>query len=109
MEKQQSTENEQSVKKISDMALATYIMCDDTVNKLAPMKILRTEKVIGGDHRSSTPKQAYNQGWQKSVFVFLLTPELEEKILRFFNHEARVDPVQFSESFRSLKSYTKQG
>ena len=106
MERQQSTENE---RQISDMALATYLMCDDTVNNLAPMKILRTEKVIGGDHRANTPKQSYSQGWQKSVFIFLKTPELEKKILCFYNSEARVNPVQFSEQFRNLKSYTKQG
>jgi hypothetical protein len=45
----------------------------------------------------------------KSMFHFDTTPELEAETLKFFNHEAQVDPLEFSETLRNLRSYAKQG
>jgi len=103
MEKQQSTNDSGDVKRITDIALATYLTCDDSVNKLPSLKILRIER----ENRQKKPGVSWES--KKSVFVFLVTPELDEKTLRFFNREAKVDPVQFFETFRTLKSYVRQG
>jgi len=102
MEKQQFIENREessAEKKITDIALATYLTCNDTVNQLDKINILRIDKIT--EHKKSWESK-------KSIFVFAKTPEVEAKILKFFNREAKVDPVQFSEAFRNLKSYTRQ-
>ena len=45
----------------------------------------------------------------KSIFVFESSPELQGEVSKYFNREARGEPVQFSETLRSLKSATRQG
>lgn len=45
----------------------------------------------------------------KSVFFFEGGSALEEETLKYFNHEAKVDPLGFSETLRNLRSYAKQG
>jgi hypothetical protein len=42
-------------------------------------------------------------------FVDGASDPLEEEILRYFNHEALIDPLKFSETLRNLRSYAKQG
>jgi hypothetical protein len=43
----------------------------------------------------------------KSLFVFEPSGELDKAIENYYNHEARVDPLQFSESLRNLKSHSR--
>lgn len=72
-------------KKLTDIALVTYLVCEN-------FKIKKIER-----HKF------------KSLFIFDETKELKEAMLIFFNHEARVDPLKFSETLRNLKSLIKQG
>ena len=41
---------------------------------------------------------------QRSIFVFAATPALEADILAFYNGEARVEPLAFTELLRNLKA-----
>jgi len=74
-------------KKLTDIALVTYLVCKE-------FKIKRIEK----------SKDKF-----KSYFVFDETPELTEATLKFFNREAEVEPNQYHETLRNLKSYARQG
>jgi hypothetical protein len=50
-----------------------------------------------------------DKGRDKSVFYFEDVDDIEKEILKYFNHEALVDPLKFSETLRNLRSYAKQG
>jgi hypothetical protein len=73
-------------KKLTDIALVTYLVCEN-------FKIKGIEK----------SKDKF-----KSYFVFDETPELAEATLKFFNREAKVEPNQYHETLRNLKSYARQ-
>jgi len=85
MATQLSPENEVKDRKLADIALVTYLVCMD-------FKIKKIEK----------SKDKF-----KSFFCFEETPELKEAILKFFNREASVEPNQYHETLRNLKSYAK--
>lgn len=40
----------------------------------------------------------------RSIFLFAETPALEKDVLAFYNGEARVEPLSFTELLRSLKA-----
>ena len=67
-------------KKISDLTLSTYLRT-------------RGHKLL-----------SINRDGHRSLFVFSLTPALETDILGFYNAEARVEPLSFTELLRSLKA-----
>ena len=55
----------------------------------------------------------YEIGWKligvkpegkRLVFILESSPEIENDILAYYNHSAKVDPLAFSESLRNLKS-----
>jgi len=71
-------------KKLTDIALVAYLQCQG-------FKI----KDIQKDR-------------DKSIFWFDDDEKLAKETLRFFNHEAVVDPLNFSETLRNLRSYAKQ-
>jgi len=71
-------------KGLTDIALVAYLKCIE-------FKLKRIDKQK-----------------DKSVFFFEDNIALEEETLKYFNHEARVDPLQFSETLRNLRSYAKQ-
>jgi len=84
MEKQKNGEKSGD-RELTDIALVAYLVTSG-------FKIIRIDKRTG-----------------KSIFHFSDTEVLEEHTLKFFNHEAIVDPLQFSETLRNLRSYAKQG
>jgi hypothetical protein len=71
-------------RKLTDISLITYLNCKG-------FKIKRIRKL-----------------GNQSFFYFEESNELDEEMLRFFNHEALVDPLYFSEMFRQLKNLAKQ-
>lgn len=73
------------VKKLTDISLVAYLVS----KKFKIMKIDRAK--------------------DKSTFYFDLDEPLEEEILKYFNHDAVIDPLKFSETLRNLRSYAKQG
>ncbi len=73
------------MKKLSDIGLVTYLRCKG-------FKIKDIEKQS-----------------QKSVFLFEEDAKVENEILKYYNHEAEVDPLKFNETLRNLKSLAKQG
>lgn len=83
MEKQ-STEKDDE-RRLTDIALVAYLVCEG-------YKMLRI------DRRKD-----------KSDFYFENSSEIEVATLKYFNHEAKVDPLRFSETLRNLRSYAKQG
>ena len=85
MEEQKSIEMKE--RKLSDIALVTYLVCEG-------FKIKRIEK---------------DRNKIKSLFVFDETQELKDATLTYFNREAKIEPIQFSETLRNLKSYARQG
>ena len=72
-------------KDLTDISLVAYLVCQG-------MKMQKIERVSK----------------DKSIFWFEKTENLENETLKFFNHEAKVDPLQFSETLRNLRSYAKQ-
>lgn len=76
---------EKDEKRLTDISLVAYL-----VSKEFKIKKIIKEK-------------------DKSIFHFESTEKLEEETLKFFNHEALVDPLKFSETLRNLRSYAKQG
>jgi hypothetical protein len=70
-------------RKLTDISLVAYLNCKG-------FKIKKVEKL--GD---------------QSSFYFEESKELGEEMLRFFNHEALVDPLYFAEMLRNLKSLAK--
>ncbi len=87
MDKQLSTNETKKEKSLADIALVTYLVCEN-------FEIVRIDK----------PKQSTG----KSFFVFNSTDELNAAILKFFNKQARVEPNLFHETLRNLKSYARQ-
>jgi hypothetical protein len=79
------TENRLVEKKLTDISLVAYLVSQS-------FKIKKIDR-----HRD------------KSIFYFDETPALEEETLKYFNHEAKADPLTFSETLRNLRSYAKQG
>jgi hypothetical protein len=71
-------------RKLTDISLVAYLNCKG-------FKIKKVEKL--GD---------------QSFFYFEESKELNEEMLRFFNHEALVDPLYFAEMLRNLKGLAKQ-
>jgi Domain of unknown function (DUF5659) len=71
-------------RKLTDISLVTYLNCKG-------FKIKRIRKL--GD---------------QSFFYFEESKELDEEMLRFFNHEGLVDPLYFAEMLRNLKGLAKQ-
>lgn len=49
-----------------------------------------------------------SKGKDKSTFYFDQTDRLEHEILKYFNNNANVNPLKFSETLRNLRSYAKQ-
>jgi len=84
MDQKQSIEK---TRKLWDISLVAYLVCQG-------FKIKNIERFKDKD---------------KSAFVFDVTESLEKETLKFFNHEAQVDPLKFSETLRNLRSYAKQG
>ena len=78
-----STEKDE--RKLTDIALVAYLVCEG-------YKIMRIDRKK-----------------DKSDFYFENNDELEKATLSYFNHEAKVDPLRFSETLRNLRSYAKQG
>jgi len=70
-------------KEISDLGLATFL---NIINH----QMIATPKANG--HRS--------------VFIFQASEKIEEDILAFYNRTARVDPLNFIETYRNLKALT---
>ena len=85
MDRQPIEKQSDNSRKFTDISLIAYLSC----KKFKFKKIDRQK--------------------DKSIFHFDVTPELEAETLRFFNHEAMVDPLEFSETLRNLRSYAKQG
>jgi len=79
------TQNTRNEKRITDIALVTYLRC------------------IGMEFKRVDRRQF------KSTFIFEASPQLEEEMNRFFNHQATVDPLKYSETLRNLKSFVRQG
>lgn len=73
------------MKKLSDISLVSYLRCKG-------FKIGKIEKQK-----------------EKSIFLFDEDDKLENEILKYYNHEAEIDPLKFSETLRNLKSLAKQG
>jgi|GEM_PF-1418699 len=84
-EKNGSYEKVSDDRELTDIALVAYLVT-------LGLKIMKIDRKIG-----------------KSIFHFLDTQNLEAETLKYFNHEAKVDPLQFSETLRNLRSYAKQG
>ena len=87
MEKPYIGKTEGGYKKLTDIALVAYLQCKGFK--------MRNIKKMEGDR-------------DKSAFWFYEGEDLEDEILRFFNHDALVDPLAFSEMLRNLRSYAKQ-
>jgi len=85
MDQKQSTEKTSDNKRFTDISLVAYLVC-------LGFKIKNIER-----------------SKDKSSFFFEISDSLEKETLKFFNHEAKVDPLQFSETLRNLRSYAKQG
>lgn len=83
MEKQ-NTEKSSKTKGLTDISLVAYLV-----------------------HQGFKMKKI-NKGPDKSTFLFEDTLELEDETLKYFNSEAKVDPLKFSETLRNLRSYAKQ-
>jgi hypothetical protein len=49
----------------------------------------------------------YEKEAKMTTFYFQVNKELDDEILKFFNHDATIDPLRFSESLRNLKTLTK--
>ena len=81
----QNTEKVQVEKKFTDISLVAYLVSQN-------FKMLKIKRER-----------------DKSIFYFSSTAALEEETLKYFNHEAKVDPLKFSETLRNLRSYAKQG
>jgi hypothetical protein len=81
----QNTEKLVTEKRFTDISLVAYLVSQN-------FKMLKIKK-----------------DRDKSIFYFAATPALEEETLNYFNHEAKVDPLKFSETLRNLRSYAKQG
>jgi hypothetical protein len=79
------TEVRRNEKRITDIALVTYLRC-------IGMEFLRVDR-----------RQF------KSTFIFAASKELEDETNKFFNHQATVDPLKYSETLRNLKSFVRQG
>lgn len=75
-------------RKFSDISLVAYLVCEG-------FKMTRIERTATRD--------------SKSYFYFEDVATLEQTALNYFNHEAKVDPLRFSETLRNLRSYAKQG
>lgn len=81
-------------KKITDIGFVAYLTCEDSVNNFPALRIKRKER---------------ERNRNRSIFIFDETLEFEAKSMKYFNHEAKVDPLQFHETLRNLKSYARQG
>lgn len=81
----------QEDKKLTDISLVAYLSCAKE-NGGPGLKIKKIQK-----------------DRDKSIFWFESDEFLEKETLKYFNHEARVDPLNFSETLRNLRSYAKQG
>jgi len=79
------TEKQLTEKKLTDISLVAYLVSQG-------FKIKRI------DRRKD-----------KSIFIFDESETLEEEALKYFNHEAQIDPLKFSEQLRNLRSYAKIG
>jgi hypothetical protein len=86
-------ENEEKERRVQDIHLATYLISTDPVTGYPEFKIKRLEK----NSRSTV------------IFIFADSLEVRAKIEAYFRREGRVDPVQFSENLRNLKSYARAG
>jgi hypothetical protein len=75
--------------RFTDIALVAYLVCEGY-------------KVMSIDREGP-------RGHDKSAFYFDSDEKLKIETLKFFNGEARVDPLKFNEALRSLRSYAKQG
>lgn len=73
------------MKKLSGISLVSYLRC----------KGFKIEKI--------------ERQKEKSIFHFDENETVESEILKYYNHEAEVDPLRFSETLRNLKSLAKQG
>lgn len=47
------------------------------------------------------------EGRSQSIFCFEKSDKLDNAIQAYYSHEARVDPLAFSDELRNLKSHTK--
>jgi hypothetical protein len=79
-----SQEKVKAEKKYTDISLVAYLVSQN-------FKMLKIKK-----------------DRDKSIFFFMDTQALEEETLKYFNHEAKIDPLKFSETLRNLRSYAKQ-
>ncbi len=91
MEKLSTEKDEKNEIKLTDIALVAYLVCEG-------FKMSRIDR-----------KRDKGTSLTKSDFYFEENNELEKATLNFFNHEAKVDPLMFSETLRNLRSYAKQG
>jgi len=85
MEKPYIEKTEGGYKKLTDISLVAYLQCQGF-----KMKKIQKDR-------------------DKSIFWFDDDEGLAKETLKFFNHEAQVDPLNFSETLRNLRSYAKQG